>query len=291
MKEVLKAYWILIRSVRYVRIHLVYLWCPLVGLMTASKLSPPPLTAMNTILSMIAAAVSIYLYNDVQDLEADRMNPKTQNRPLVKGEVSKRDMEILAIISVGIGLGLSLFVNFNVFLLILTFLILGFSYSAPTIHLQKRIFLKYATMGTGLAISILVGGVAVDNVSGPIVFASVLSLIFTFAVYPIKDIRDMRGDKKVGKKTFPILFGPELTVRLAIVTLCAAAIASLVGYSQLGFNDAFPILATIIFSPWICVTYPLLKRWDDPIYVSGTFMKRIFPLSLFLQIGIILGAL
>lgn len=287
MKELLRAYWILIRR----RTPGAYIFTPLVGLLTASKGFPPLLTAMITILSMIAAALSVYLYNDIEDLESDKLNPSAWDRPLVTGEVSKREQGSLAVISAGIGLALGFFVNFRVFLLIFTFLGLGLLYSAPRVHLKNRFLLKYATLGTGGAISSLVGGAAVDNLSGPVLYVSTLFFILTFGIYPIIDLRDIKGDERIGKKTFPMVFGPEVSIRLALTTVCAVAIASVVGYAQIGFNIAFPILAGVIFSAWIYTLYPVLKNWHNPAYIDKLVKKRMYPIFLILQICVIVGAL
>lgn len=285
MEETLKAFWVLIRSRG--RAAAFYGWLNFIGLMVASRGLPPLATAVNSIFSNVAAAMGVYVYNDTQDLESDEINPRNWNRPLVTGEASKREAYAIAIISSGIGFALSSLINLKFVLLILAFLILGFFYSVPRIHLQKRFFLKQTVLAVGTAISILAGGFAVENLSGPLLYASSLSLISAFGVSPIKDLIEMEGDEKMGKKTFPLMFGPKLSVRLALATVSAAAIASILGYAHIGFNTAFPILASIAFSAWIYVTYPLLKHWNRPDYVEKTLIKRILPIFLGFQVGVI----
>ena len=67
----------------------------------------------------------------------------------------------------------------------------------------------------------------------------------------------------MGVKTIPVVWGPETTIRLYFATLIAIGIGSIIGYVQMGFSIAMPLLAMTIVTAWIYVSLPLLGKHDD----------------------------
>lgn len=53
--------------------------------------------------SFVASAV--YVFNDVRDVEQDRLHPKKKNRPIASGEIKYRDAIIFAVFLLCIGGG------------------------------------------------------------------------------------------------------------------------------------------------------------------------------------------
>lgn len=241
-----------------------------------------------SVFSMFAAALSAYLYNDITDMEIDRVNKL--NRPLAIGEVSQKDARNLIIPLVIIAFATSLLINFEVFLLTLTYLGLAFIYSFPHVRLKNKFLLNKVTVGTGTAFSYLIGGAAAGTIPPPIYLLASFGLLATVSGSIVLDLRDTEGDKIYKVETLPIVWGPKLTVRFSIALVCLIWIAAVIGYSQLGFNMAFPILASCTLAAWIFILYPLFRRWNEPLYVAKTVFKRVAPLGFLLQILTVLGA-
>lgn len=239
--------------------------------------------------SMLATALSVYLYNDLMDVEIDRLNKL--DRPLATGEASKKDARNLITLLGIIGLSSAFIIHFNVFLLMLTYFALALLYSFPPVRLKNKFLLNKATVGIGTAISYLIGGAAVGTVPAPIYLMAAFGLVATVSASTVLDLRDIQGDKIHKVKTLPIVWGPKLTIRFAMVLISLMGVATIVGYSQMGFNIAFPILASSTFAGWIFILYPLFRRWNEPSYVANTVAKRIAPLGFLLQILTVLGAI
>jgi len=70
------------------------------------------------------------------------------------------------------------------------------------------------------------------------------------------DLGDVEGDGREGRKTLPVVWGPEYNIRLAIAIMFAILVSGIVGYLQFGFNVAFPILVGVISISCVYVLYP-----------------------------------
>jgi 4-hydroxybenzoate polyprenyltransferase len=273
-----------------------YTWSAFICLFLASRGIPPLIPALKIFIAMTFVSYGVYLYNDLMDLEDDLKGRDfgiivPAERPLGSGRVSKREMAVFSLISFIIGLSAAYTINLKVFTLQLLYAILGFLYSTEPIKLKKRYLMKQLTIATGNVLAHLSGGLTLGSLNSAILYVTGVNFLIFFGVDPIVDLRDIEGDKVIGVKSFPVIWGPQLTVRLAIAVFIISGIATLVGYSRVGFNIAMPILFTLIVSAFIYVLYPLLKRWNDPSYLDFLIHKRLAPLYLLLQITPLIGIL
>lgn len=241
-----------------------------------------------SVISMLATAISVYIYNDLTDIKIDRINKLY--RPLVTGKASQKDAKTLIALLGIIGLTTSFIINFKVFLLMLTYYALFFLYSFPPVRLKSKFLVNKITVATGTAIAFLIGSVTTGTIPTPIVLISGYSFVAALTTSMVIDLRDIEGDKKYNVQTFPIVWGPILTIRLAIALICSVGLGTLIGYYRLGFNNAFLILAFCAFSAWIYVLIPLFRYWNDPFYVETIVIKKIAPIGFLLQILTVLGA-
>ena len=205
-------------------------------------------------------------------------NPVPANRPLGRGTVSKDRMLKYVFTSAFIGLASALVLNAGVFISEVIYLVLGFLYSAEPFRLKRRLMWKQLTVGLGLSLSGFSGAITAGGILPINIFWSITCILITLSGVGLGDIRDMRGDGELGYRTLPVVLGPKFTVRFTIVTSIAIILASFVGYYQLDVNLALPILMTIIMSAWMIGSYPLLKRWNDPVYVDKIVFKRLIPI-------------
>jgi 4-hydroxybenzoate polyprenyltransferase len=241
-------------------------------------------------------AYSIYLNNDICDLEDDIKyinlgKPQAANRPLAKGLITKKEMRIFVISFAILGLSTAILINFQAFLAQLGFLTLGIAYSTEPIKLKRRFIVKYLTLASGAALSILTGGFASGCINGKLMFFVIISFIIFFGLGSLNDIRDLKWDKMVGVKSFPVILGPKTTVRMMLGTLFGVMVGFILGYYQLGFNITFPILSSIILIGWIYSIYPLYEKYDDEVIIHKVVVKRTYPLWISLQMSILLGSL
>ena len=84
-------------------------WATLIGCLIAGKGFPSPIPTIQSVLVVLAITSSVYIYNDVHDIELDRLNPKKRERPLPTGQSTIEDAMRLVYITGLIGLLLSVF--------------------------------------------------------------------------------------------------------------------------------------------------------------------------------------
>lgn len=170
----------------------------------------------NLILAAVFAWLASVFLNDIADLEIDRETNK--KRPLATGEVSQENYRQLFWISFAMSLLLALTVGVKFFLIIITYQIIGWAYSAWPFRLKR--FPGMASFLSALALTLLfLSGfiLLADNQDISQFPAKVFwLLIIAFLVsLPIKDLKDIEGDKKNGIFTIPVLLG-ETWARFAI---------------------------------------------------------------------------
>lgn len=284
--EKASASWLCIRS-RFSR-AVIFPWATVMATFIATQGVPPMLPTIMVAIAGTLIALSIYISNDVADLATDRTNIVT--RPVVQEKVSQRGALILSFVLSVAGIMIGLSINSITFLLCVAGVMLGFMYSFSPIYLKRRFLLKQLAVASGGLISSLTGGAAVGMISSSVIFAGFMFFTYAMAVVPIVDLGDIEGDRKEGRKTLPLIWGPEYTIRLAIAIMFAIIISGIVGYLQLGFNLALPILVSVIGLSCIYVFHPLLNRWHDYIYCRRLVIK-ITLLHLLLQLSIVIGSI
>jgi len=295
LPKVIRQFAICMKS-RMKIVLLAYSWLSIVGLFVTFRGIPPTILLLKLFCAVTGMALGMYLWNDVCDFKQDMvgkemMDQSPSGRPLVKGLVSKRKMEIFSALLVILGLTASALINIEVLLIQLAFLVIYVIYSTEPMRL-KRIFLwKQVTVAIGGAIACLSAGLAAGIISIQLLYLTGLYVLFLLGVNPIADLRDMDSDRAGGVKTIPIVWGPSTTIRLALTTFTAAAATTWIGFYRLGFNIALPIIGTIVFIAWSYVMYPLLSHLSDLEYVVKIIYSRGLPLFLLLQLAVLVGSL
>lgn len=244
--------------------------------------------------SVSSMALSVYFFNDLSDIEDDLKNqelgnPAQAHRVLIRDRVSESRFKQYIIFTGVLGLLLAYSINFTVFILQALNLILGYLYSAEPIRLKKRFLMKQFTIALGTTFCILIGAVAGGGVTSATLYMGIIHFIVNMGINPIMDVRDIRGDRIMGVKTIPVVWGPEVTVRLYFASFFVMGIATLLGYSQLGLNTALPILVSLILVAWLYVSIPLLKRWSDPVFLQSLIFKRVVPFYCIMQLVTLIG--
>jgi 4-hydroxybenzoate polyprenyltransferase len=292
--HILTSYWRCLRSRQ--RVLLLYPWPTMVGLISAVRGMPPLDVAVKAFLAMATAAMAVYIFNDVQDLEEDRVSAQQGDtyhvtRPLVTGSVTIRVAMSLVVLLSSVSLGIGATMNHMVLICLAAFLGLGYAYSAPPIQLKKRFFLKQLTIGLGGLIAGVAGGAAVVVLSRPVLYCALLFFTLNVGLTPLVDLRDIEGDRKMGRNTFPVILGPHRTILLGVTTTIVTLLLTLLSYAWIGFNVIYPVLATCSLAMLGLLAYQMVNRWQDPNFVEHHFIKNAMPTFSVLQIGLILGVL
>lgn len=105
-------------------------------------------------------ASSIYILNDLVDIEKDKKHPKKKNRPIASGQISKSVAIGVSIFLGTIGLGLSLMTNLSFFIVSLLYVLNNIAYSFV---IKNKVVADVISISIGFMLRFL-GGAYIINV-------------------------------------------------------------------------------------------------------------------------------
>lgn len=124
------------------------------------------------------ASSSIYILNDLCDIDHDKINPSKKNRPLASGKVSKIDAIIIMAILLAAAILLAYLLNYNFFIIIIVYLSLNIAYS---LGLKNVVILDAMIVATGFLLRAFAGCVVINVEVTPWLFICTLSLALTLS--------------------------------------------------------------------------------------------------------------
>ena len=162
------------------------------------------------LLAVFLAWLSSVVINDVYDLEIDKIsNPE---RPLPKGIFDVPEYVRFGAVCFLLSLLGGITVGINFFMLLLVYQIIAWFYSAPPFRI-KKFPLAASFVSTLASLIILFLGyilMSSDQTIYTLSWRIILLLLITYTIsIPIKDMKDMEGDKKYEIWTIPVIFGKK----------------------------------------------------------------------------------
>jgi len=162
----------------------------------------------NLALAAVFAWLAAVFLNDCVDLEIDKITNK--NRPLANEKITTGEYMQLFWIFFVLSLVLALAVGAKFFLLILAYQIIGWVYSAWPFRLKRFPLLASFLSALALVLLFISGFILFpdgqDISRFPAKFFWLMIIAFTVSL-PIKDLKDIEGDRKDSIWTIPALFG------------------------------------------------------------------------------------
>jgi len=179
--------------------------------------------------SLIVA--SIYVVNQIVDIESDRINHKLFLLP--HGIISIRTAWILAVLCALGGFGIAALNDLVVVSIFLASLLLGFCYNLPPFSFKNNAWGGVIANAAGHGFLAFIAGWYCAKFPGEIslpllskgLISSLSPAFANAAVFLVTTIPDAGGDEKTGKKTFAVRFGPAATAKTALF-MCAGAVIS-----------------------------------------------------------------
>ncbi|AFU59887.1 putative digeranylgeranylglyceryl phosphate synthase [Candidatus Nitrososphaera gargensis Ga9.2] len=264
----------------------------LISLLIGSHGNPDPLIALLAATSCYLCALATYVYNDITDVQVDKIN--RTNRPSITRSNIKGELVKLVTILYACSLALAVFINIPAFLIVTTCTIMGIIYSHPKLNLKEKFPFKTVLTAMGAGLSSLYGGVAIQAgiFSLPVIYASLSFFAFFFILGPLGDIGDLRGDRVVGRRTFPIVIGmaPTLAMMFSVPAAIIASITILYclysgSINMVGFMT---VIATCFTT--LALLFIICKKLDQVSQIRST-RHRMRILHVSLQLSLLLSFL
>jgi len=129
--------------------------------LAAGAILQPDVLAQSALafVAFCAVSASIYLINDVRDVESDRQHPKKRLRPIAAGELSERLALVLAAITLLVALALGFLTAPWLVVVLAVYWVLQVSYS---LFAKNQPVIDLAMVAAGFLLRAVAGGVASD---------------------------------------------------------------------------------------------------------------------------------
>lgn len=152
-----------------------------VAIFFTGKLLDPDLflTSALAFLTFCAASSSIYIINDLTDIEKDRLHPFKKNRPLASGKLPKQPALVLLALLTSLALVISWKISFAFLAVVIAFYFLHLSYS---FYFKNVILLDVLTIAAGFIIRVFAGEVATGYHINIWLFLTVISVALFLAI-------------------------------------------------------------------------------------------------------------
>ena len=201
--------------------------------------------ALIAFLIFTIAASSVYILNDLIDLNNDRIHSIKRLRPIASGDVSSKSALVLYFGVLSLTLLLLAF-NRNLIPSILSYIIVNLLY---TLYLKNKPVIEIFVIAFGFVLRVYVGGAAINVPISDWMFITVLSLALYLA--SIKRRQEILNSGNAGRKVLNA-YSEKLMDRYAEIS----AISSLLFYSMYVMNEHPELVLTIPF-----VIFGLFRYW------------------------------
>ncbi|NIO44386.1 MAG: digeranylgeranylglyceryl phosphate synthase [Candidatus Aenigmarchaeota archaeon] len=256
--------------VKILRPSVVFLatFAVLVGALIVGYYQPFQILIGILVASLIAGAGNVT--NDYYDYEIDKINkPK---RVIPSGKIKRKNAAFFAAILYVLANVLAiLFLNTDMILLALFNTFISFVYAWKI----KATFLGHF-IDSWLAASTFLFGALFVNITATIIFLFSMSYLTNLGREIVKGIEDMKGDKKIGARTLPVILGKIISSWIAILFIIFAIAISPIPY----------------FFNLLSISYLLLVIFADLIFLFSCFIllfnpaksQKIMKIAMFLAI-------
>ena len=251
MESDMKSFLKMIRPHQYIKNLLVFF-----PLFFAKKITDVTLlqSAAMAFIAFCFAASTIYIFNDIRDVEKDKVHPKKKHRPIASGKISIKTAVITDIVFLVIALAFAFFTGLRMGCIIVIYLLINLFYS---LGMKNIAILDIFAVSTGFLLRLL-SGTEYGAVSG--ILPSHWIIIMTFLLSLFLAIAKRRDDL--------VLAESGLDVRKSIT-----------GYSLEFINGVMSIMSAVIIVSYLLYTL-------DPAVQAHYGSKNVYATTFFVLLGL-----
>jgi len=211
------------------------------------------------LVALVSARTVGMAFNRLIDEPYDRLNPRTKNWPLVKGEVTKEEVRKIILVGSVIFMFSSLMLNFLAFLLSpLVIFLLWFYPQAKRITYYPHLVLGLVYFLIPVAVDVALN----ERISLTAVILGVAMAFWVAGFDVLYALQDYEFDKEVGLKSIPVKYGIEKAIKIArffhLITFISLLILGFT-HKELGF---IYFLGLFLIAGFLVYEHSLIKPWD-----------------------------
>ena len=172
------------------------------------------------------AASSIYIINDIRDVDQDRLHPVKKFRPIPNGDVPVSVAIYISVILIIISLSFSLLLSANIAVYIGAYILLNLAYSFQLKHIP---ILDLSCIAIGFVLRVITGAAAIEVPASMWIILMTFLLAIFLGLGKRRDDLLLLSDGVVARKN---LDGYNLTfINLGMTIMAAVVIVSYIMYS------------------------------------------------------------
>ena len=218
------------------------------------------LTSLIAFVAFSLCASSVYIINDLCDVESDRKHPIKKFRPIAAGMLSPLAAKIAALVLFVIALVVSLQINQEFVLVFLAYFILTFAYS---FGLKELAIIDVLILGGLYTLRIIAGIYAIDvDMSFWLLVFSLFIFISLAMLKRFIELKNMdeRNEKKMTRRGY-VVGDADLISKMGIVSSYIAILVI-----ALYIHD--PLVAAKYSTPaWLWLVIPAMLYWLSRIWL------------------------
>jgi 4-hydroxybenzoate polyprenyltransferase len=185
---------------------------------------------------------TVYIFNDLLDIEKDRSHPRKRNRPLASGALKKGEAAALMLVLLPAAVYTGFSVNYSFGLIIMLYLMNNLLY---TLYVKHMVILDVMSIALGFILRVTGGAVAIKVAISPwlLLCTLLLSLFLGFSKRR-NELVILQGDAQSHRAILEHYSPGFIDNMLAIVT--ASTVISYSMYTFFAYEDKY-LMITILF--------------------------------------------
>jgi len=278
---------------KYIRIRyplFIHIPTALLGFVIARNFNPMLIFFVSA--SLAFGHFFVNSVNDLYDLDTDTVHEvKRIENPIVSGELSMRQGQVLTASFPVIALLLAVPTNMVWFSMMLICIFLGWSYSMKPFRTRTKPLGFFLNESVGAAIQFLLAYLSASINSGLAfqwwIWVFALFILGANGIMVCKDIPDVESDRHAGMMNFTQAYGIEVTrwfvIAMALLTLASGLVLTAIHVVSI-IGLVFVILGTVLALTTMAKPAERLKD-------RQTIYQRLPPASILYTLGILVGAI
>jgi 4-hydroxybenzoate polyprenyltransferase len=196
--------------------------------------------ASAAVVAFCLASGATYLVNDVRDMEADRLDPRTAGRPAARGAIAPRPALVAGGAAATAALAIASLVDGWLLICVVGYLLLQVAYN---MKLKDVVAVDVLVIATGFVLRAAAGGLAIDvPVTAWLLIATALLALLLGLAKRRAQVAALANGEAAAR---PVLFRYSLSaLDPAIDVLAAATFALYVAYAVVGAPSQWMLLTT-----------------------------------------------
>lgn len=199
-------------------------------------------------------ASSIYIINDLKDVELDRADSKKQHRPIASGKVTVFTAITLAILLAFAGIGISLYLGREILTIFILYFLMNLFYT----YLGKRIIIvDVMTIALGYVFRVLVGAFVIYVEASPWLLSTTFFIALFLGFYKrFYEIRTAEAEKLLGGIYIPETLRSFANIAAALSIMNYSIYTILGPHSRANLVWTVPLVVLGIFRYYVLMQAP-----------------------------------